>query len=184
MEGEGSFILNKNGSLVMSGPSTDLDVLESIKDSFGGKIYYLKVSSSMENRKDVWCWKEFGWPAALLMGEIMPYMESRRYKKITNCLDGYAKSCNIMCNKGHQKIGKNRSSSSGGICIICRKEKHMRKNNADWKYGDAPRKLCQEDADKIRLLYGTKKYFLSDLAKMFDISASSVHRVIHNKAWK
>ena len=45
-------------------------------------------------------------------------------------------------------------------------------------------KLNFEKAERIRILYDTNEYKMKDLAKMFDVSAASIARVINNQTYK
>lgn len=89
LEGEGSFFV-KTGtySPVVSCEMTDLDVLERLKNIFGGSIY--AMSRRNEKWKDTWRWKLYGDNAVQCMQLILPYMLKRRTSKIKELIELHA----------------------------------------------------------------------------------------------
>lgn len=85
LEGEGSFYWRDSKTLKVSCGSTDLDILEQLRDIWGGSIY--ETAKQKSHHKQAWVWIVHGIQAKSLMVAVLPYMMSRRGQKIKECLD-------------------------------------------------------------------------------------------------
>lgn len=84
-EGEGSFTFKRGKPYRMSISMTDLDVLERVRDEFGGSI--LSLTKRKERWKDAWVWYIGGESSRSLAQEIYPYLLSRRQKRCQEYID-------------------------------------------------------------------------------------------------
>lgn len=75
-EGEGSFQIgnNKGRGIVIS--STDKDVLDRLRDNFGGNIY--EITKRKSHWKDAWIWTVRKEEAIKFYQQIKPYLLGRR----------------------------------------------------------------------------------------------------------
>lgn len=80
LEGEGSFIDREGYGIQATASMTDLDVLTTIQDVLGGSVLPDKRRNS--EWKPSWTWRVSGTKCYLVLIEILPYMHSRRSKKI------------------------------------------------------------------------------------------------------
>lgn len=79
-EGEGSFCIYKNKVKGLSITSTDIDVLEKIKENIGGTIYTEKRKRK-ENWKQAYIWNLNRLNSRRLIDEIYPFLGSRRKER-------------------------------------------------------------------------------------------------------
>jgi hypothetical protein len=80
IEGEGTFQWRKSQSPRVSCAMTDLDVLERLRDNFGGNI--CKTTKQQEHHKQAWVWYLGGEAAIEFMKQVQPWMGKRRSAKI------------------------------------------------------------------------------------------------------
>ena len=88
LEGEGSFEYRASHSPRISCASTDLDVLERIKE-YTGSGYIYEQGKQKSHHKFVWVWVVHGKDAVVIMEFIKPHMLKRRSQKIDGVLDDY-----------------------------------------------------------------------------------------------
>lgn len=90
LEGEGSFRHKKNGCSDIIAASTDLDVLDKVKEIAGcGRIYFLKGKQNKkgDNYKPQWQWTCYRkYETYALLATIYSFMGGRRKEKIKECL--------------------------------------------------------------------------------------------------
>ncbi|MFA5696213.1 MAG: hypothetical protein WC917_01970 [Bacilli bacterium] len=86
VEGEGSTIIH-GGSLRATLQSTDLDVLENLKEIFGGTIYPLGLR--MGHLKEIWMWSTSGESAIIFLNYIYKYLGKRRKKRIDEAFNNF-----------------------------------------------------------------------------------------------
>lgn len=88
-EGEGTFAFHKNIAKALSLTSTDKDVLDKIKEYFGGSIYKEEKRDNKPHWKDVHVWRITGEPSVKLCLSILPLLCSRRRKRGLEYIDSY-----------------------------------------------------------------------------------------------
>ena len=92
LEGEGSFLFTKGGGRKISCHMTDLDVLERLREFWGGTIAPTKKRK--EHWKDAWVWTVYGQRAHDLTILIVPFLLARRTMQANRLLDSY-KNCRV-----------------------------------------------------------------------------------------
>lgn len=86
-EGEGSFCFLRGRPRSMSIQMTDLDVLQRVKEYFGGTIY--PMTKRQEHWKDAWKWTIFGTKSVELAQLVLPYLGVRRSHRATEYIENY-----------------------------------------------------------------------------------------------
>lgn len=80
-EGEGTFNFSNGVPRRISISMTDLDVLEAVRDSFGGSIHSASRAVYKEHWKDAWVWNLSGEKAVQLSEAIYPLLSLRRKER-------------------------------------------------------------------------------------------------------
>lgn len=84
-EGEGSFYFHKGTPKALTISMTDLDVLEKVRDNFGGNIYPLKKRKA--HWKDAWMWRLGGEDSVSLVKRMLPFLGERRSSRGQEYID-------------------------------------------------------------------------------------------------
>lgn len=82
-EGEGTvFTRVGTGSPILQINMTDLDVLESVRDILGGKIYGPYLRTNAFQKKPRWDWCQSGEEAHETVQRLLPYLGTRRQAQV------------------------------------------------------------------------------------------------------
>lgn len=101
-EGEGSFCFHKNIPKSLSITSTDLDVLEKVKNNFGGNIYKENRSTKKAHWKDAYVWHLSLNKIPEFFEMIKPFLGKRRISRGEEFITLY----NEKIRKREEKIRK------------------------------------------------------------------------------
>lgn len=134
IEGEGSFVIKKNGGIQICCTMTDADVLEELMNICGGNLIALKKRK--EHWKDSWRWSINGVEAYDLTKKIFPFLFSRRKTSALKMLSAYENSFMAKVRARQEKIkilGKNKKRTHQSIADevgVCRSHvTHILLNN-------------------------------------------------------
>src|SRR6185436_2793127 len=101
LEGEGCFMIQNGNCPVVTCEMIDLDVLEKLKNIYGGSILY--CGKRQEHHKESWRWV-VRWANAIKVIELIkPFMHSRRSSKINEVLAMYENKKSIKFEQ-NQKV--------------------------------------------------------------------------------
>lgn len=83
------------------------------------------------------------------------------------------------------EVRKKKSLAKIGTRLSVEHKKNVVLNHADCKGENNPSvKLTWVKVNEIRNLYSTKNYSYTQLAKIFDVGTSTIHRIITNTHWR
>lgn len=158
LEGEGSFIANNRGYLMVVCAQKQREPLERLIAIFGGRIYRAP-------RTRIYTWHVSGKKAKEIMELLDPLMSPRRRWQIHKSIQAADKAEKLRpgtgahqkgktrCPRGHKydAIRKNKDGTfRGRVCTVCHNEKRRERYASDLQYREKAKKAAARQREKSR----------------------------------